>query len=83
VGVACPAACEYMDKMTTSGEILAARSLCAATSGNPHLTSPGQGGGIAVLFRRHEAYADLRNLVLADLFANAEFAEDRVQQVFS
>ena len=32
--------------------------------GDPHLTSPWSGGGIAVLFRRHEPYTDLRNLAL-------------------
>ena len=47
-------------------EILAVRPLCTPDS-PPHLTSPWSGGGIAVLFRRDEPYADLRNIVVASL----------------
>ena len=60
LGVGLPAACEYMEKMTTSGNSGGTTTMYRRQ--NPHLTSPWSEGGIAVLFRHHEPYADLRNL---------------------
>ena len=59
-GSCLPAACEYMDKMAKLGKLW--RHGHYGPPGEPPPNLPLVRGGIAVLFRRHEPYTDLREL---------------------